>query len=221
MNIAEPLRDQAIPIETVRPAAKNPRRGDISAIRESLESNGQYKPIVANKRTNEILAGNHTWKAAVSLGWKEIAVSWVDVDEEAAARIILVDNRSNDLSSYSNEDLAELLDSLGSIDGTGYSQDDLDDLLANLQPAEDDEWEKAVDGLTDDREPFQQMTFILHDDQVSQVKKAIEAAKKLGEFKGENQNSNGNAIARIAEKFLEQNANGSQESGDEDEETIS
>lgn len=53
-----------------------------------------------------------------------------------------------------------------------------------------------------DREPFQQMTFTLHDEQVEQVKAAIDAAKAVGPFDSLNENSNGNAIARICETFL-------------------
>jgi hypothetical protein len=50
----------------------NVRQGDIGAISESLKAHGQYRPIVVDKRTNRILAGNHTWKAAKSLGWTQI-----------------------------------------------------------------------------------------------------------------------------------------------------
>jgi len=49
------------------------------------------------------------------------------------------------------------------------------------------------------------MTFTLHDDQVEQVKAAMEAAKSMGPFDSENENSNGNALARICETFLNGN----------------
>ena len=48
-------------------------------------------------------------QAAKALGWPEIAVTWVDVDEEQAARIVLVDNRTNDLAGYDEAALADLL----------------------------------------------------------------------------------------------------------------
>ena len=49
---------------------------------------------------------------------------------------------------------------------------------------------------------FQQMTFILSDEQVTQVKNAIAKAKGMGAFVDTgNQNSNGNAIARVCETF--------------------
>jgi len=52
-----------------------------------------------------------------------------------------------------------------------------------------------------DREPFQQMTFTLHDDQVKMINAATDKAKQAGPFDGPNENSNGNALARIAEAY--------------------
>lgn len=128
-------------IDALRPYSGNPRRGNLEAIKESLTTNGLYRPIVVNGRTSEVLAGNHTLMAAKQLGWTEIAVSWVDVDAETAARIILVDNRSNDLATYDEEALADLLGELPELEGTGYDRDDLDALLAELgraEPGEDE-----------------------------------------------------------------------------------
>lgn len=54
-----------------------------------------------------------------------------------------------------------------------------------------------------DKPPFQQMTFTLHDSQAETVRRALDAAKDAGDFDGSpNENSNGNALARIAEAFL-------------------
>ena len=54
-----------------------------------------------------------------------------------------------------------------------------------------------------DKQPFQQMTFTLHDSQADAVRRALDAAKDAGGFDGSpNENSNGNALARIAEAFL-------------------
>lgn len=133
-NIPEDLQPLAVPIGGLNPYHRNPRNGDIPAIVKSLTVNGQYKAIVVNRgthtgRPNEILAGNHTYAAAVELGWDRIAVTWVDVDDEAAARIVIVDNRTSDLAGYDTTLLAEILAELPSLDGTGYDQDALDELL--------------------------------------------------------------------------------------------
>ena len=121
-----------VPVGELKGYDKNPRKGNIQAIAQSLEINKQYRPIVVQQSTKKILAGNHTWKAAKSLGWSEIAVVFVDVNDEEAKRIVLADNRTNDLADYDGQILAELLRDLGTSEGTGYSASDMDALLKNL-----------------------------------------------------------------------------------------
>lgn len=118
-----------IDIDTVKPYRKNPRVGNVAAIQDSLRENGQFRPIVVNKRTGEILGGNHTWKAAKAEGWKKVSAVYVDVDDDAAARIVLADNRTNDLATYNADLLAEVLAGLDAPTGTGYSQEDYDSLV--------------------------------------------------------------------------------------------
>lgn len=95
----------------------NARKGNVASIAQSLSEFGQFRPIVVNKgaltgRPNEILAGNHTYLAAVSLGWTEIEVDYVDVDDATAKKINLIDNRSADLSDYDHEKLQELMEEI-------------------------------------------------------------------------------------------------------------
>ncbi|MFF3465349.1 ParB/RepB/Spo0J family partition protein [Streptomyces sp. NPDC001984] len=110
-RIPESLLPLAVPIDDLTGYHRNPRTGDVAAIAESLRVNGQYKAIVVNRgthtgRPNEILAGNHTWAAAKQLGWEQIAATFVDVSDEDAARIVVVDNRTSDLAGYDSELLA-------------------------------------------------------------------------------------------------------------------
>ena len=120
---------ELVSINKLKSYEKNPRKGNIKAIAESLETNKQYRPIVVQKSTNQILAGNHTWLAAKSLGWKKVAVVFVDVDDEQAKKIVLADNRTNDLAEYDDKILAELLTSLTSVSGTGYNEADMQAIL--------------------------------------------------------------------------------------------
>lgn len=136
--IHETLTKLTVPVDGLKPYHRNPRQGDIGAIVSSLEHHGQYRPIVVNARTQEVLAGNHTLAAARELGWTEIAATFVDVDDDQAARIVLVDNRANDLAHYDGETLTDILKELATeteyrLEGTGFTGDDLDDLLAELQ----------------------------------------------------------------------------------------
>ena len=119
---------------------KNARQSDVGAIVQSLEAHGQYKPIVVQKSTMNVLAGNHTLMAARTLGWKEIAANVIDVDDDQALRILLVDNRASDLATYDENLLKDVLEALANendfLDGTGYDGDDLDDLIFKLEGSE-------------------------------------------------------------------------------------
>lgn len=142
LDIHEGLAKLRVPIAGLRPYRRNPRRGDLTAIKNSLARNGQYRPIVVSRRTMEVLAGNHTLQAARELGWQELAVTYVDVDEEQARRIVLVDNRSNDLAGYDEAELLELLETVEDLDGSGYDEDDLAELLEQVDgtlPLEEEE----------------------------------------------------------------------------------
>ncbi|WP_020393445.1 ParB/RepB/Spo0J family partition protein [Kribbella catacumbae] len=124
-NINQLLDDLRVPIDSIQPHPKNAKKGDIPKIAGSLTKNGQYRAIVVRQGSNEILAGNHTWKAAKTLGWTQIAAQFVDVDDETALRILLVDNKSAEDGTYDQDVLAEVLDSLSDLDGTGYTDEDL------------------------------------------------------------------------------------------------
>jgi DNA modification methylase len=131
------LEQLSFPMNKLRTYHHNPRVGDVEAIMESLRVSGQYRPIVVNRQSMEILAGNHTFMAAERLGWDVIAATFVDVepDSDAEKRIVAVDNRSADLGHYDEELLAELLQSMDDLTGSGYNNDQLDELLLSLQPS--------------------------------------------------------------------------------------
>lgn len=193
---------ETAPLDAVKPHPRNPRQGNIGAIHQSIDANGFYGVIIAQKSTGHILAGNHRWQAARTAGATEIPVQWVDVDDDHALRILLADNRTNDLASYDDTALAELLTELaeiGDLEGTGYDGDDLDTLLADLGMVGTIDFPSLPDG---DKEPFQQMTFVLHDSQAELVRAAIDAALAEGHGESEsNTNRNGNALAAIAAAY--------------------
>lgn len=129
---------EMVAVSALKPYGKNPRKGNVRAIAESLATNKQYRPIVVQKSTKQILAGNHTWQAAQTLGWKQIAVVFVDVDDDQAKKIVLADNRTNDLAEYDDKVLGELLSSLGTITGTGYSESDMEAIMSSFSQSMDD-----------------------------------------------------------------------------------
>lgn len=139
-NIRQELTRMAQNIDSVQPHPRNVRQGDVGAISISLSQHGQYRPIVVQQSTGNILAGNHTYKAAVSLGWNKIAVNNVDCTDDEALRILLADNRANDLASYDDAGLLEVLKELAGtpmqLEQTLYDLSDLDDLIALLETNE-------------------------------------------------------------------------------------
>ena len=121
------------PLASLKRYPINPREGDIGAISESLRLLGQYRPIVVNKRNRQILKGNHTAAAASALGWAEIAVVWVDVDDEQAAKIVLADNRTADKATYDNDLLLSTLKELPNLEGTGFDPEDFADIASGKE----------------------------------------------------------------------------------------
>ena len=100
----------------------NPRIGNVDLIAESLKTHGQFRPLIVNK-DNTILAGNHTFLAMKQLGWKECDVHYIDVDKTQAKKIVLVDNRLNDIAGYDTQIMIDMLEELlekGELTGTGF-----------------------------------------------------------------------------------------------------
>jgi len=122
-------------IDSLLPFPNNPRRGNVNKLKESLEANGQYKPIVIQASTRYILAGNHLWQAAKELGWQTINIVEVDVNNNQAKKIVATDNRLGELGTYDEQELLDLLQDI-SLEGTGYETADIDDLLALLEEQE-------------------------------------------------------------------------------------
>jgi len=119
------------------PHPGNPRQGDVGAIHQSIESNGFYGALIVQKGTGYVLAGNHRLEAAKASGAETVPVLEIDVDETTAKRIMLADNRTQDLATYDQDALIALLQEVAPVglDGTGYDGDDLDDLLASYEEA--------------------------------------------------------------------------------------
>lgn len=127
---------EQVPLGDLRPYPGNARQHDVDAIAGSLRVNGQFRPLVVQRGTSHVLVGNGTLQAAQRLGWPSVQVTYVDVDDAGARRIVLADNRTHDLGGYDDRALADLLSELDGFDGTGYAEEDLTDLLAALEPEE-------------------------------------------------------------------------------------
>lgn len=125
-------------ISELLPHPENPNNGDIDAIVESLNEFDQYRPIVVQRSTMFILAGNHTYFGAMQLGWKRILVNFVECDDVVALQILLADNHIARKARVDDGQLTKLLNQLeqaGKLRGTSYSNEDLNGLLHRLNAA--------------------------------------------------------------------------------------
>ena len=192
----------------------NPRQWtqtDIDRTKKSLETDADFqedKPIMVVRHEDKLLvfAGNLRTTAAKALNWETFdAMLYTPETEEDKATIkrrAILDNGS--FGEWDMDMLANEWDDLPlrewGIDMPDWEQKD----VSEVSPDDFGEAFALPDG---DKEPFQQMTFMLADAQAAEVKEAIEEAKGLEAYKTMitfgNSNSNGNAIALIIEQWIE------------------
>ncbi|MEV6154932.1 ParB N-terminal domain-containing protein [Nonomuraea sp. NPDC052129] len=127
-----PQEYRMVAVGDLEPHPDNPHRGDVGVIVASIKKNGFYGSVVAQKSRMRIVVGEHRWRGATKAGLKHVPTVIIDVDDEAAKRIMLADNRLAEYGEYDDAKLAELLQSLPDLDGTGWRDDDLADLLDDL-----------------------------------------------------------------------------------------
>jgi ParB-like chromosome segregation protein Spo0J len=139
--IAEQLRPLTVPLADLVLDPKNARKhdgGNLAAIAASLREFGQVKPLVANKATRVIEAGNGTFLAAQTLGWSHVAVVWVEHDPAAARGFAIADNRTAELASWDDTILQELLGEIAHDSPDLYAELLLEDLRTDPPPAEEE-----------------------------------------------------------------------------------
>jgi len=157
----------------------------------------EIRPIVVNNEMI-VLGGNMRLKACIEAGLKEIHIIKAEnLTKKQQDEFIIKDNVSFgewDWDSIANEWKSEELEEWGmDIFGVEVSDEDMIDGF-NLP-----------DG---DKEPFQQQTYTLADQQAEEIKNAITEIKKTDEYKFMetygNENGNGNALYLIIEQWVEQ-----------------
>lgn len=131
--------EPAFPIDQLVEHPDNPRRGDEEAIDASMAAHGFYGAVLVQSSTRRIIAGNHRTRVARRRGESTVPVLLLDVDDDQARRLLLVDNRTADDATYNNAELTRLLAELSVTDlaGTGYDDTDLARLLRRWGTAQD------------------------------------------------------------------------------------
>ena len=127
----------------------NPRRGNVEQLRESIRLNGWWGVLVAQRSTGRILVGNHRFAAGVAESMSTFPTHWLDCDDETARRVLLADNRTSDLASWDESELAALLVDMETLAGSAFSQHDLERLLDAAAP---DEFQTLDESLSTEHE---------------------------------------------------------------------
>jgi ParB family chromosome partitioning protein len=209
------------PLSWLKPYDRNARQHSqeqVDKLAAIIAEFGFNVPILVNE-DGCIIAGHGRLEAAKLLQLDQVPVIFAGhLSEGQQKKYRILDNHVAEMSSWDEEMLKEEMIAL---DAEGEDMDLLADLEKDMAELEQEllgagedqpEENPALDNpeaagmpelKTGDREPFQQMAFFLHDEQVEIVKEAMERAKEMGPFvDSQNENSNGNALARICETFL-------------------
>lgn len=159
---------------------------NLDALKKSLEEFGQVKNIIVQKSTNYIVAGNGLFQAAKALGWDEITCNVIDIEDDKAKALCILDNRSGDLSQMDEKNLLDMLKDFDAdmLDLTGYNDKELDKMLqfqeGTLFENEDKPKEKKKKKepiSSDDQVSFVLMgyPFVLADpDEIKEIQKIVE-----------------------------------------------
>lgn len=196
-------------IETLIPYARNSRThsdAQVAQIAASIKEWGFTNPILVDD-AGQIIAGHGRVMAARKLGMSELPVMVASGWTEAQKRAYVIADNKLALNAGWDDELLSL--ELGELDGlgfdlelTGFSDDELALLVIDAEET------GMPDLASGDREPLQQMAFMLHDEQAETVRAALDVAKQMGAYVNTgNENSNGNSLARVCELFLGQHGN--------------
>jgi len=187
------MRVEKVAIKKVKPNPDNPRviKGD--QFKRLVKSLQEFPAMLELREVvvdddYMVLGGNMRLRALQEIGEKEIIVKVAEgLTPEQKREFIVKDN-----AAFGAWDFEQLATGWGDLPLADWGVDLPGFGIEEVNPPE------LADG---DRAPFQQMTFTLHDEQAEDVKAAIDAAKKAGCQSAVNENSNGNALAYICQRF--------------------
>jgi len=194
------------PIGDLIPYVNNSRTHDeeqVTQLASSMKEFGFTNPVLIDEQDG-LIAGHGRVLAAKRLGLEEIPAIIVDGLTEAQKKALVI--ADNQLALNADWDMEKLRIEVETLDELDFNLDILG--LDNLDALRfDSDCEAELPDLASgDKEPYQQKTFTLHDEQASIVEDAVTLARTnpLADT-GINENSNGNAIALICQQWLEAN----------------
>lgn len=129
----EYVETRMVPLDRLQLYPGNARIGDAALLAESLDANGQYRSLIVRLTDDDdlvVLCGNNTLQALQARGDDAARCEIHRCDDATALRINIIDNRANDRAGYDDAALAALLGRLDGTEGTGYTEDEVDGILA-------------------------------------------------------------------------------------------
>ena len=129
----------------------NPRINDhaVSKVARSIERFGFASPIIAkqaDKPPYVVLAGNTRLKASKEIGLSSVPVRFLNLSQTEAELFAIADNKLGEISDWNEDMLKDILSALpeNDLDDIGFSQDELDSLLENIDTELPPESDNAV-----------------------------------------------------------------------------
>lgn len=182
-------------------ARRHPAR-QREALRGSLDSLGWVAPVFVGK-SGYLLDGHARVEEALTKD-ENTLIPVIEVDLEAHEESLFLASFDyiTYLAEYDRDSLESLLQDVQTDDSRLQAM--LGEMAENSGIVPSGSWDSAFGNVADeDRAPFQQKTFTLHDTQVQIVDNAIKKANAMANYTDTpNENSNGNALAYICEYFL-------------------
>jgi ParB family transcriptional regulator, chromosome partitioning protein len=201
------MKIETLSTASLIPYARNAKKHDASQVAKlagSIREFGFNNPVLIDK-DNGIIAGHGRIMAAQSLGLETVpCIRLGHLSDTQRRAYILADNRLAEIGGGWDEEMLklELADlAAAELDVTELGFLDSDAGMFDVSETNLPELESG------DRQPFQQKTFTLHDEQAEEIDAAISKAKEMGHAQSAvNENSNGNALAFICQSFNRVNA---------------
>jgi len=178
----------------------------VQQVAASIKEFGFTNPILLDDDSG-IIAGHGRLLAAQKLNLDKVpTITLKGLTEAQRKAYVIADNQLALNSGWDYEALRIEVDRIAELDFDisllGFDDDFLDDLLIDGDAVVD--FPEMDDG---DKEPFQQITYTLHDEQAEIVRSAVTLARTNPVVDtGLNDNANGNAIALICEQWLNANS---------------
>lgn len=143
------MKVEKISLEKLNPAKYNPRvelqKEDerYQRIKASIEEFGLVDPIIVNSKTMTIVGGHQRYNVLKDLGFKDADCVLLELTEKEEKRLNLALNKNSGL--WDETKLEELFEELNLSDeelfATGFTEEEIEDLLKNNDEIQDDNFD--------------------------------------------------------------------------------